>query len=480
MSVFTSSSSRSRVRQHSASTASSGRSLFYGFMLLLMWIPLPLGSNRPWAWHLMELISFALLGGWLVLYLRQQLETTAALRQGKSLLLCLLAFAGVMVLQLIPLPAAWVGALRVHDAALQPAAWVPISIDPQITWLHLRTTLCFTALAFLTLVLINSRERLRQLAIVLVISGLFQGVYGSVMTLSGLEYSFFFQKEAFHNVATGTFWNRNHLANYLILCIAAGTGLLLADLYQNAADDWRERGRRMLMTLLGPKIRVRLALAMMVIALVLTRSRMGNTAFFVSLLVAGFCWLWLTKRITKGSIILLISLVIIDSMIVGAWFGFDQVKERLETTAFTKETRDEVNRDTWTLIQTQPLLGSGAGSYYTAFPAYRQQDIGLYYDHGHNDYFQFVTEHGVIGCLPLLALLVLAMKNTVQTMRQRKTLLFQAMAYTPMMAVIALLMHSTVDFSLQIPANAATFVVILSLAWVVRYLPSRRSQSKRD
>lgn len=73
---------------------------------------------------------------------------------------------------------------------------------------------------------------------------------------------------------------------------------------------------------------------------------------------------------------------------------------------------------------------------------------------------------------------MLAMKNTVQTMRQRKTLLYQAMAFTPMMAVIALLMHSTVDFSLQIPANAATFVVILSLAWVVRHLPSRRSPSR--
>ena len=461
-------------------TSATGRPLFYGFMILLLWLPLPLGSNRPWAWHLMELLSFALAGWWLLLYAQQKISTTPALQHGKSLLACLLAFAGVMLLQLVPLPAEWVGALRVRDPSLEPGQWLPISIDPQVTWIHLRTTLAFVAMAFLTLVLVNSRDRLRQLAIVLVISGLFQAVYGSLMTLSGIEYGFFFKKEAFHNVATGTYWNRNHLANYLTLCIAAGTGLLLADLYQNAAQDWRERGRRMLMTLLGPKIRVRLALAMMVIALVLTRSRMGNTAFFVSLLVAGFCWLWLTKRITRGSIILLLSLVVIDSLIVGAWFGFDQVKERLESTAFTEETRDEVNRDTWTLIKTQPLLGSGAGSFYTAFPSYRQQDIGLYYDHAHNDYFQFLTEHGVVGCLPLLALLVLTLKTTVQTMRQRRTLLFQAMAFTPLMAITALMLHSTVDFNLQIPANAATFVVILSLAWVVRYLPTRGSYQKKQ
>nr|WP_255493879.1 O-antigen ligase family protein [Pseudomaricurvus sp. HS19] len=216
---------------------------------------------------------------------------------------------------------------------------------------------------------------------------------------------------------------------------------------------------------------------MMVIALVLTRSRMGNTAFFFSLLATGFIWLWLTRRITRGSIILLISLVVIDSLIVGAWFGFDKVAERLEGTAFTKETRDEVNRDTWTLIKDQPLLGSGAGTYFEVFPRYRQQDIPIYYDHAHNDYFQFVVEHGVLGCLPLLAFILLSVRQAIATMRQRKTLQFQAMAFAPVMVVIALLLHSTVDFSLQIPANAATVVVLMTLAWVVRYMP-RMKQSR--
>jgi O-antigen ligase len=450
---------------------SADRWLFWSLLVLLVWIPLPLGSNRPWAWHLMELVSFGLVAGWFWLLLRERVVVSKTLRESRGLLGCLLAFAGVILLQLLPLPSAWVAALRPLDSVLEPAAWTSISIDPHISWIHARTTLCFTALAFLTVALVNTRDRLRALAIALVISGVFQGVYGALMTLSGIEYGFLIKKAGFHGVATGTFWNRNHLANYLILSIATGTGLLLADLYQNASNNWRERGRRMLTTLLSSKVRVRIGLAMMVIALVLTKSRMGNTAFFTSLILTGFFWLWATKRITRGSIILLISLVLIDSLIVGAWFGIDKVKERLETTAFTKETRDEVNRDTWTMIKDQPLLGSGAGSYYTAFPRYRQDDINLYYDHAHNDYFQFVAEHGIVGCLPLLALIVLTLKHAIQTMRQRKTLLFQAVAFTPLMATLAMLMHSTVDFSLQIPANAATFVVILALAWVVRFMP---------
>ena len=209
----------------------------------------------------------------------------------------------------------------------------------------------------------------------------------------------------------------------------------------------------------------------MVIALVLTHSRMGNTAFFFSLIASAVIWLTATKRFTKGSIALLISLIIIAALIVGAWFGIDKVAERLEGTAFTEETRDEVNRDTLTLIQDQPLFGTGAGSFYTAFPQYRQADITLYYDHTHNDYLELVAEHGVIGVIPLISILIAALILSIRTMTQRRTLQMQAMAFAPLMSIIAMLLHSTVDFSLQLPANAASFVIILTLAWVIRYLP---------
>ncbi len=462
-----------RAFRSARATSAEPRGLYVAFLTLLAWLPLPLGSNRPWAWHLMEAIVFVLLAIWLWQWRNGRMEIPEALAKGRAALWCLAAFAGVMLLQILPLPAALVASLRQVNTALEPGSWLTLSIDPHITWIHFRTTLALLGCAFLTLALIHNRDRLRMLAIVLLCAGVFQAVYGSLMTLSGIEYGFIVKKSSYFGVATGTFVNRNHFANYLILCIATGTGLLLADLYQQRAGSWREHGRRLLQTLLGSKVRIRIGLALMVIALVLTKSRMGNTAFFTSLLLTGFVWLWLTKRITRGSIILLLSLVVIDSLIVGAWFGFDKVKERLETTAFTKETRDEVNRDSWTLIKTQPLLGSGAGSFYTAFPAYRQADINAYYDHAHNDYFQFVVEHGVLGCLPLVSFILMCMKQAIDTMRHRRTLLFQAMAFAPFMAMVAMLMHSTVDFSLQLPANAATMVVIMTLAWVVRHTPAK-------
>ena len=57
------------------------------------------------------------------------------------------------------------------------------------------------------------------------------------------------------------------------MCLAAGIGLMLSELSSTPAVGWRDSARRLLRTLLGNKARVRLALVVMVIGLVLTRSR---------------------------------------------------------------------------------------------------------------------------------------------------------------------------------------------------------------
>lgn len=454
----------------------SDNKLFIAFLMFLVWIPLPLGSNRPWAVHLLEILSFGLCIWWLALFIVGKTRMSKALAHSRGVFWPLGGFAFVILFQLLPMPIGWVAALRVVDPLLESSTLLTISIDPYTTWVHFRTTLAFIGIAFLMLALINSPSRLKQFAIVLLISGVFQGVYGGLMTLSGVEYGFFIKKWTYIGNATGTFVNRNHLANYLIMTLAVGTGLLLSDLYQQSSKDWRERRRRLVQAILGHKIKIRIGLALMVIALVLTKSRMGNTAFFFSLIGAGFLWLIVTKRVTKGSLILLVSLILIDTIIVGTWFGIDKVRERLEGTAFTKETRDEVNRDTWHLIQQQPLFGTGAGTYYTAYPKYKQGDTILYYDHAHNDYFQFLTEHGVVGVGLLMAFVLLSLKNTLLAMRRRKTLLYQAMGFVPLMSIMAIAMHSLVDFSLQIPANATVFICVLCLGWVVRFTPSKNAR----
>ncbi|MGH8735113.1 MAG: hypothetical protein ACREVB_15625, partial [Burkholderiales bacterium] len=54
--------------------------------------------------------------------------------------------------------------------------------------------------------------------------------------------------------------------------------------------------------------------------------------------------------------------------------------------------------------------------------------------------------------------------------------LARGFAFAVVMGVCAIAIHSTVDFNLQIPANALAFVVLLAYAWVALYLPSAPPQ----
>ncbi|WP_352260013.1 O-antigen ligase family protein, partial [Psychrobacter sp. TB55-MNA-CIBAN-0194] len=91
--------------------------------------------------------------------------------------------------------------------------------------------------------------------------------------------------------------------------------------------------------------------------------------------------------------------------IIGAIFDVEKVKQRISETSLQSETRDEVVRDSIPLILDNPLLGSGGGTFYTAFPAYQSEPYSGYYDNAHNDYVQFAVELG-IPTTALLGLLV--------------------------------------------------------------------------
>jgi len=139
------------------------------------------------------------------------------------------------------------------------------------------------------------------------------------------------------------------------------------------------------------------------------------------------------------------------------------------------EERDNVNVDILPYWQDYFLMGSGLGSFHTTFPRYQSLEVDGYYDHAHNDYLQVATETGIIGLLLLGIAVLLTIGVVLDAQYRRHSPLNRGIAFSTTMAIIALLIHSTVDFNLQIPANAATFMLILALGWVARYLPRQTS-----
>jgi O-antigen ligase len=234
-----------------------------------------------------------------------------------------------------------------------------------------------------------------------------------------------------------------------------------------------------------------MVLAMMVIALVLTHSRMGNTAFFSSMLVAGvFCLIALRaqsssvrdmflRKETRATVILLSSLILIDIFIVGAWFGVEKVVERIEQTSVVNDIgRIEVVQNTLKLWKDYSIVGSGGGSFHTVYPRYRPESIDAYYDHTHQDYLEIAADTGLIGLTLLALIVILSIGVALVALFKRHDSLMRGMAFSSLMGTIALLIHGTVDFNLQIPANAATFMVVLALAWIALNMDRHRKRAK--
>jgi O-antigen ligase len=448
--------------------------LFYSFLAIVIWLPLPLASNRLWSSMLFCVFIFFLLIVCLWHLINMRLVVSEGFRKALPIFI------------LFTISLCWMG-VQSFGGAIGHGNY---SIDSFSSQQNFFLSLGYMATFALSLLLINTKYRIKQTAAVLVTSALFQALFGSFMVLSSYEHLLLIPKDSYIGVATGTFINRNSQSGYLVMCLAIGIGLMLSTLADEPATSLREHLRRWVTAILSQKIILRLSLVMIVAGLVMTHSRMGNSSFFISLMIMAPLALILTRLNKKtrrhgksrsslgGMLILLVSLVFIDIAVVGAFFGVDQVVQRLEATSQDRETRDEVVSSAAPLLQQVYIEGTGGGTFYTAFPEYRTFNTGnSFYDLAHNDYLQFLIEFGFIGALPLLLVCVLVFIAAIRTQLKRGDKLLRGMGFGASMSIIALALHSTVDFNLQIPANAATFMVVLALGWLSMYLPSSRSSS---
>jgi putative inorganic carbon (HCO3(-)) transporter len=447
--------------------------LLYALLAIVFLLPIPLGANRPWAWSFFQILIFLLSMGCAIHY-----RSNRWLGLGKHLKIVYLWLVFVIIasLQIIPMPEFLVAFISPNAYKLQVVAQATtfyFSLDPGQSAISFFKLVAYFCLFVCTLLLVNDEKRIKLLLTTMVVAGTFQAIYGALEILLGRQQSLLFALDVSES-ATGSFVYRNHYANFLMMCLAAGIGLMVTSLQKeqlNSPKDWM---RSIATAMLGSKALIRICLAIMVIALVMSRSRMGNTAFFVSMTIVGVMALFLVKQRSQGLTILILSMFVIDLVIVSAWFGLDKVQERLAETSLKQESRDEVIRDALPMVLDFPITGTGAGSFYSTFPAYKTTDVHSFYDQAHNDFLQMTIEYGVPSVGILIAMVSFAFYNAVRVMRYRRNSLFKGASFACCMVIIGMLLHMTVDFPLQAFANASYFVIFISLSTIISSLELRR------
>jgi len=207
---------------------------------------------------------------------------------------------------------------------------------------------------------------------------------------------------------------------------------------------------------------------------------MGNGAFFNSLLITGFIAIAASTAFRKtGVYLLLLSIIAIDVFLLGSWFGLEKVVQRMEQTSIASEERDDVDQGLLPMIDDFNWLGSGAGTFRYVFPVYVNGDYGGL-DHAHNDYLELLSDLGYLGFSFLAGLVSISLWQALKALRYRQSSFVRGMGFAGLMGTLSLLIHSSVDFNLQIPANAMLFIAMLAIPTIALSVDKNQLKTKSE
>jgi O-antigen ligase len=455
--------------------------LFTFMLLILIWAPIPIGSNRPWSMALVETGMLMLMGFWLLAYAWRPFVLPDSVHRGRFVLVLLIAWALYPLVQLIPLPSQVVEAVggsfySAYGQALgqdsgntnSPAAF--LSVDRGATLSGFLWQCSLVAAYFCVLALVTSRKRLTLLLAVLFLVGFANAFYGLLIYFGGDALGLWNPGYA-DGVVSGTYVNQNHFAGLMVLTIPMGLGLFL---YYQGGRHWQPRMTKVIRSLIpvvaGQSGIILFCVLIMAAALILTTSRGGVGALVIGIVVAVLCAV-ISKGRRAGELglaVVAVALIVIALF----WIGPGKMSEKLQNSGLTSQ-RGDLRQASYQIIDDSPLFGTGVGTYRWVFPGYKDEKFGgNFYEHAHNDFLELLGEQGVIGTTLLVLPVLMMLFRIVRAYGRTRDPLARGVLFAAIGGSVAILVHGLVDFNLHIPANALYFVALLGLGTVAGELGS--------
>lgn len=380
---------------------------------------------------------------------------------------------------LAPLP--WSEPLLTDSQAALPGGCIALSIYPYRTHNELFKAVAYASAFLLVTGCLGGERPTRRLAYTVALIGTCVAALGLYQYFAWGNQIYGFWQSKFRGVsarACGPFVNSNHFANYLAMTAPLAFALCCSHLSGRPLSVERKaRPKRRFTERPGMAIRsggfqpvgsalLLVATFTIVAALFLSLSRGGVLAFLIATTVFVTLSVW-QRRGRKARSVVLLALALVWTIGLHAggrdlFARFDRVLDNPGAPG----TRPVLWRQTMKICRDFPVLGVGLGCFENVFPLYKPQGMGdQEFIKAHNDYLHVFAEMGILGvsslCAFLLSILGPAWRTVAATNMVRRTWMLVGL----LASCAAVLVHSVVDFSLQIPANALLFSVILGLTY---------------
>jgi len=435
--------------------------MFWIFALLVMLAPLPFGLVHGLGQALYACLVLTLVAGHSLARLPAGPVVPVGTVAPEAVALGLLGL--VLGLQLLPLaPAAWVHPLWPESAAaLGLTGRGTIYPAPGAAIESMLRLLTYVGVFWLALQWGRDRVGARRLLGAVVVAGTGYALYGLIDSFGDFGRVLWVEKSvAGSDALSSTLINRNSYATLAGFALLCAVGLYLAGLNQALAGgrSGRDRVVHILHQAFGHGAPLLACILVLLTALFLTKSRAGVSSTLFALLFLLIA-LGLLRKI-DGLMARILALMLPLALTATFLLSGEGWQLRLAATDLDREHRLVVYDQTWRAIQTSPWVGHGPGSYAQLFPMYADRQSNRY-PKAHNDWLETLFDLGIPASLLWFSLLAgLAARSLAGIFRRRRDRVYPAVAASTCLLAG---LHALADFSLQIPAVAITFALLLGV-----------------
>jgi O-antigen ligase len=415
------------------------KAIVCGLFIAIVFTALALGTVESWSVALFELIIVALLALWGI---KVVMDRGVKIRL-PQLVQPLIALLGLGLIQSVAFESA-------------EGRRIGLSFDTEATRGAV-TVLFFLLASFIIAAhFFATRGRLLTIANFLAIYGLALAMFALIQYFTWNGKFYWIRPNTSSASSFGPFVSHNNFAGYMEMLIPIPVALITTRAVRSEL-----------------RLFYAFSAALMGLALVASLSRGGMIAFAAEMI---FILVWSSRArgrdavsagtgnrfalLKKAGVVGAICMAILAGII---WIGPDKIVGRIADSGDKGQTfyasRGWIWKDTLSMIAANPILGVGLGAYETAYPIYSHSDGSLRVEFAHNDYLQVLADGGILGGVIAVAFLVMFARAFSRGLTAPDPLV-RGIALGGGAGIFALLVHSLLDFNLQIPSNALLFLFL--------------------